>query len=203
MGMSTVMAAQSHDGLIWKPPRILKKDALPKATVSREMVRKFKISDLTVVLETTEMKKVQARFGGVLGDEGDAGDSLEWLCLRGDDASGPWVLWLKSGEMDAGTVGSFQWQRMRRDAKFDERCGVLSITEQRIELPVAVRLGMSEADLLEVLGPPTARYGSTLLYVHEHEGLRHGEEFTALNTVSVVLRDGVVWAIEALKVSAS
>lgn len=63
---------------------------------------------MIVVLEKTDVKEVQKRFGGTLGQEGDAEDSLEWLCFRGGDVTGGWVLWLKSGELDAGTVGSFQ-----------------------------------------------------------------------------------------------
>jgi hypothetical protein len=201
--MPAQVAGNLQNRLVWKPPRVLKSDVLPAATVPKEMVKTLRVSDLTIALESTDMKKVQRRFGGTFGAEGDAGDSLEWLCLRGGDAAGRWVLWLKSGEMDDGTVGSFQWRRVPRDAKFDERCGVLSKADDRVELPIALRLGMSEADVLDVLGQPTGRYGNTLLYVHKHEGLNNNQEFTALNTVSVVVRDGAVWAIEVLKVSMS
>ena len=156
---------------------------------------------MTVVLEKTEMTDVQKRFGGTFGEEGDAGTSLEWLCLRGGDATGRWVLWLKSGEMDDGSVGSFQWRRVNRAAKFDERCGTLPKTDGRVHLPMALDLGMAEAELLQLLGQPTARRGNTLLYVHEHEGANQKGPFTALNTVSIVVREGRVTAIDVLKVT--
>jgi hypothetical protein len=73
------------------------------------MVKAIRISALNVELEETNMNQVLARFGGNFGTQGDAGDSLEWLCLSGHERDGPFDLWLKSGEMDAGTVGSFQW----------------------------------------------------------------------------------------------
>src|SRR5215469_16849782 len=146
---------------------------------------------MSIVLETTRMTDVQKRFGGTVGQEGDAGTYLEWLCLRGGDATEGWVLRLKSDEMDAGTVGSFQWQRVRHAAKFDERCGVLSKTG-KVELPIPLGLGMQEAKLFHVLGHPTARHGNTVLYVHEHMGEDQQGPFTTLNTLSVVIRDGKV-----------
>jgi hypothetical protein len=195
------VANNSPDGLVWKPPRVWKSDELPNATVSKEMASKLRLSDMTVVLEKTEMTDVQDRFGGTFGEEGDAGTSLEWLCLRGGDATGQWVLWLKSGEMDDGSVGSFQWRRVNRAAKFDERCGRLPKTDGRVHLPIALDLGMAEAELLQLLGQPTARRGNTLLYVHEHDGAAQNGPFTALNTVSVVVRGVRVVAIDVLKVS--
>ena len=93
------------------------------------MVKALRISDLNVELEETNMNQVQERFGGTFGTQGDAGDHLEWLCLSGRDVDGRWVLWLESGEMDAGTVGSFQWRRVPEGERFDARCGTLSDTD--------------------------------------------------------------------------
>lgn len=191
-----------QNGLVWKPPRILKSDALPKATVPKLMVKALRISDLNVELEETNMDRVQQRFGGTFGNQGDAGDSLEWLCLSGRDVEGKFVLWLKSGEMDAGTVGSFQWRRMPNEAKFDARCGTLS-KDDKVKLTIPLHPGMSESQLFEALGQPTIRHGNTLLYVHEHDQTGKNGPFTVLNTVSIVLRDGAVWAIDVLKVSMS
>ena len=151
------------------------------------MVRALRISDLNVKLEETNMNQVQQRFGGTFG---------------GRDAGGRFVLWLKSGEMDAGTVGSFQWRRVPNEARFDARCATLSEADQ-VKLTIPLHPGMSESQLFEALGQPTVRHENTLLYVHEHdEGSKNGP-FTVLNTVSIVLRDGAVWAIEVLKVSMS
>lgn len=166
------------------------------------MVKAIRVSDLNVELEETNMKQVQERFAGTFGRQGDAGDSLEWLCLSAHDVDGPFVLWLKSGEMDAGTVGSFQWRRVRNEARFDVRCGTLSEAD-KISLPLSLRPGMSQSELLKALGQPTARNGNTLLYVHEHDEVSKNGPFTVLNTISIVLRDGAVWAIEVLKVSMS
>jgi hypothetical protein len=195
------IANNSTDGLVWKPSRVWKSDVLPNATVSKEMAGKLRVSDMAVVLEKTNMRDVQERFGGTPGEEGDAGTSIEWLCLHGGDVAGRWVLWLVSGEMDDGTVGSFQWRQVNRTAKIDERCGSLLKTDSAVYLPIALNLGMTESKLLQLLGQPTARQGDTLLYVHEHEGAAQNGPFTALNTVSVVVQEGRVVAIDVLKVS--
>lgn len=189
-----------QNSLVWKPPRILESEALPKGTVSRLMVKALRISDLNVELQETNMNQVQESFGGTFGTQGDAGDHLEWLCLSGRDVAGRWVLWLESGEMDAETVGSFQWRRVPEDARFDARCGMLSETD-KVKLAIPLHPGMSESQLFEALGQPTLRNGNTLLYVHEHDEVSKNGPFTVLNTVSIVLRDGAVWAIEVLKVS--
>jgi hypothetical protein len=191
-----------RNGMVWKPPRILKSEALPKGTVSRLMVKALRIADLNIELEETSMNQVQKRFGGTFGTQGDAGDSLQWLCLSGLDAAGRFVLWLKSGEMDAGTVGSFQLRRVPNEARFDARCGTLSEAD-KVKLPLPLYPGMSQSELFEALGQPTVRNGNTLLYVHEHDEKSKRGPFTVLNTVSIVLRDGAVWAIEVLKVSMS
>lgn len=195
------VAVNPPNALTWKPPVIWKSDALPKATVPKEMVSKLQVSDMTVVLEKNEMTEIQRRFSGTFGTEGDAADALEWLCLIGSDTAGPWVLWVESGEMDAGTVGSFQWRRVSRNSKFDDRCATLPKDNGGVALPIALKLGTSSANVLQVLGQPTLRRGDTLFYVHEHEGSDKKGEFTALNTLAVVVRDGRVWAIEVLKAS--
>jgi hypothetical protein len=204
--LASILPAQTssnlQNSLVWKPPTILQSDALPKANVSRLMVKALRISNLNVELEETNMNQVQQRFGGTFGAQGDAGDYLEWLCLSGRDVGGRFVLWLESGEIDAGTVGSFQWRRVPNEARFDARCATLLETD-KVKLTIPLHLGMSESRLFEALGQPTVRHGNTLLYVHKHdEGSKNGP-FTVLNTVSIVLRNGAVWAIEGLKVSTS
>lgn len=186
---------------IWKPPQMWNYDDLPKSTISKELASKLRVSDMNIVLETTRMTDVQKRFGGAFGQDGDAGTSLEWPCLRGGDATEGWVLWLKSGEMDDGTVGSFQWQRVRRSTKFDERCGLLSKADEKVELPIPLNLGMPEVKLLQLFGQPTARHGNTVLYAHEHRGANQQGPFTTLNTLACIIRDGRVAAIDVLKVS--
>jgi hypothetical protein len=106
------------------------------------------------------------------------------------------VLWLESGEVDGPTVGGFQWRRVPATANFDTRCRELPDWDSKVKLPIGLHLGGRETQVLQVLGQPTLRKGNTLIYEHEHDELIHGEPYTSMNTVIVVLRHGVVWAID-------
>jgi hypothetical protein len=192
---------EKHESPIWRPLPLWKFDdrVLPKATVSKEMIASLRVSGVTIPLEEeTELEAMQTRFGGKIGSQGDAADSLGWLCLYGSDAIGPWVLWLESGEIDGPYIGAFQWHRVSRSAQFDERCSALPDASE-VELPVDIGLGTSEQKVLEILGRPTSRRGNTLLYEHEHDALIRGEQFFSSNVVIVALRGRVVWAIQVSK----
>jgi hypothetical protein len=206
LSCSTVIAQEagkSTDRTIWAPPRLIQSGTTPKPTIRKPMIGNLRIAGFEIVLEKTRMGQVQKKFGGELGSEGDAGDFLEWLCVHGSDKSGSWVMWLESGEIDAGSVGGFQWRRVDRGAIFDGRCSVLPKAPSLIELPVALRLGMTEANVLRVLGPPTVREGSALLYIETHEEWLRKESFWEYNAVTVVIQDGAVSAIEAQKSTTS
>ncbi len=201
--MSFCLCAQTGSGTsIWTPSRIFASDVLPPATIPKVMIAGFRVSDLKIILEETKLDDVRARFGGEIGHDGDAGDSLSWLCYSGSDSKGAWVLWLKSGEMDDGAVGSFQWRRVSAGTKFDERCQALPETNS-IKLPVAVALGSSETRMLQVLGNPTIREANKFLYVHEHDLLIRQLPYTMINTVEIEIRSGAIWAIDVLKITSS
>jgi hypothetical protein len=176
---------------------------LPEATVPKQMIATIHVSDFAIVLEDTELQAVREHLGGQIGSQGDAGEALGWLCLHGTDAMGGWVLWLKSGEIDGPNVSGFQWQRVTSSAQFDARCQALPEGSSNVALPIELRLGTTEAQVLEILGPPSARTGNNLIYVHEHEQSIHDQPYTSVNSVIVVLRNGIVWGIEVEKTTTS
>jgi hypothetical protein len=182
--------------LVWEPASVLHLDVFPKATVPKPMITKLHVSDWNIVLEETELEVVRAHLGGEIGSHGDASESLGWLCLYGSDEAGRWVLWLESGEIDGGSVGSFLWRRVGPNTRFDKRCRMLPKVGSRIKLPIPIRLGTTETKALQILGRPTARHRHALVYVHEHEESIHNEPYTSTNTVVVEFRRGLVWAIE-------
>jgi hypothetical protein len=190
---------QIQNVTIWEPPPLGYIPENVKSSVSKEIINSVRVAGQTIVLDKTELKSVQARVGGTIGHRGDAGNSLEWLCLRGDDALGPWVLWLMSGENNHGSVGGICWERSDCTAQFDARCQSLPRVAGTIELPLVVRLGMSESEVLRILGQPSDRNGDTLLYLHRREMGTGNQVFTAMNTVRVVLRKQVARAIEVWK----
>jgi hypothetical protein len=163
------------------------------------MIGALRVANMPIILEETNVEDAQKRFGGTIGDSGDAGDALGWLCLHGSSKDGPWILWLTSSEIDGPTIGGFQWRRMSLHETPDRRCSRLPEDKGGIELPIQLHLGMTEADVQKVLGRPTVMRGETLFFCHEHQNVIRNENYTVSNGVAIVFRDGVVRAIEAAK----
>jgi len=129
---------------------------------------------------------------------GDASESFTWVCAQGTDPGGRWALWFAHGE-DGDNVDSFQWRRLSLHEKADRRCPTLAQSARGIELPVPIRLGTVRQQVLMVLGRPTAEQENTLAYVHEHPASIHGQNYTSHNSVVILFRRGVVYAIAAHK----
>jgi len=187
---------------IWEP-RSIEFPWDSKSTVAKEMITALRVSGQRIVLEHTNLEAVRKHTGGTIGHNGDGGDSLSWLCLHGTGRQGDWALWLMSGEMDGGAVGGFLWQHVDRNAQFDTRCQVLTEGRGSIELPIALKLGTTEAGVEHILGQPTARLGNALLYQHRHEEIIHNAPYTSMNTLAVILHQGKVQAIEVWKSTTS
>jgi hypothetical protein len=184
---------------IWEPPTDTWPEDLPAATVPKEIITTLQVGKMPIRLEETKLEAAQKILGGAIGSRGDAGDALGWLCLKGADADGKWVLWLESGEIDGPNIGGFEWLSVAPNAVFDPRCHSVRKADGGVKFPVPIRLNMSESQLLSLLGPPTKKWGDTVFYLHEHEEMVGKEPFTASNSVKVVIHSGRVTKIQAWK----
>lgn len=187
-----------HDGpLVWHPPQVEFPDALPRPTVPKEMITTLRVAKVPVVLEKTELKDVQRRLpGGIIGQSGDASEAVAWLCFYGSDENGRWAFWLDSSEIGGlRWIDGFTLQRIGNNTRMDRRCRMIREDEGGIELPIALRLGQTEMQVRKILGRPTVKYRSTLIFDHQHEETVHNEHVTVSNLVAVSFRGGVVWSI--------
>jgi hypothetical protein len=199
---ATAAAFAQSDGIVWQPPPLTLDlpDALPHATISKQMITKLRVAKKQVILEETPLNDVQKYLGGTIGQRGDASEALQWLCFHGADAKGRWVLWLESDEMGGGNVDGFAWQRIAEKATLDRRCRTQAV---EIELPIQIALGLTEPEVRGKLGTPTAKHRNTLIFVHEHQETIRNEPFTASNTVYVELRSGVVWTVQVWRITSN
>ncbi len=189
---------------IWEPPNVFEELPLGmKATVPKDMVKRLQVDGQRIVLETTELVAIQKTAGGVIGNRGDAGESLSWLCLHASDSHGTWVLWLLSSEIDNGAVGGFRWELVRNTTSFDSRCSALPADETTVKLPVAVQLGIPKEEVIHTLGSPSFKTSNTFFYLHEHELTLHSEPYTDMNTLTIMLRGSRVAVIEVWKSTTS
>jgi hypothetical protein len=175
-------------------------DTVPPSNGSKEMITTLRVARVPIVLEKTELKDVQRRLGGRIRARGDASEAIAWLCFCGTDTNGRWALWLESGEL-AGLdlIDGFTWQRLDANARTEGRCRMIPDGDDGIELPIALRLGLTEMQVRKILGSPTLRYRGTLYFSHEYKHTIRNEPYTVYNDVTVALRDGLVWAIRVSK----
>jgi hypothetical protein len=90
------------------------------------MITTLRVAKVPAVLEETELKDVQRRLGGSIGQSGDASEANAWLCFYGTDINGRWALWLESSEMGGlRWVDGFTLQRLGKEARTDGRCRMI------------------------------------------------------------------------------
>jgi hypothetical protein len=186
---------------VWEPPSDLSVPGNHKPTVRREQITSLRVAEFAVVLEETKLSDVQSRLGGTIGQRGDASEALTWLCFHGHHDGGSWVLWLEAGEIHGQSVGGFHLRKINPSTQVDKRCPVLGSTS--IELPRGLRLGLSRAQTMKILGRPTKSAGDTLLYAYEHKEAIRGEPVTASNRLTIRFRDAVLDAVDVWKMTVS
>ncbi len=198
LAISTAMAAQTGvrpNALIWSPPSVKLPPEWPHSTIQKPIITQITVAGFPIQLEDTELDAVAKHLRVATGHQGDASESLAWLCLHGEDKEGPWGLWLTSSEIDGPMIGGFQLQRLTSGAALDIRCSSLNDSSRSISLPIPIRLGMTESQVQAVIGKPSSRFGDASIYVHEH-GLRlHGESYIADNSVIVSYKNGELWQV--------
>jgi len=200
--LTVTTSGQTVSGLVegtriaWEPFKMQSPSVAPRPTISKEMVSHVTVANWPITLETTTLTDAQRRFGGSIGHSGDAGESLQWLCLYQRSVGDGWVLWLTSGEIDGGSIGGFIWLHMTAAQKIDSRCTELNAEQGTVVLPIPLKLSMTRNAVERLLGKPSGRFHGTFTYQHEHEGTVGHAPYTWENSVDLVYRRGLVQAIQ-------
>ncbi len=199
-GAVAVDSPPHNDQTLWPPILVEFPDTLPPPTVPKTMIATLRLGRMPIVLEKTELNDVQRRLGGKIRAAGDASEAIAWLAYCGNDSGGRWALSVDSGEIGGlRWIDGFTWERLDPDVRIAGRCRVVPEADGGVELPIALRLGMTDAQVRKILGGPTMRYHSTLIFDHEHTANIHNMPYSVSNTVAIALRDGVVRAIRVTK----
>ena len=185
---------------VWTPTAIHWPEENFRGTVPRPMVESLMVKGVPVELEETTLESLKKKLGGVIGNHGDGGDSLAWICYTGVDASGPWIFWPTSSEMGGlSTINGFVWRHLETNERADWRCRELPSGDRLVELPLALHPGMTETEIRGLLGKPTLVRGQDLYYAHEHLRRIRKEDWSVWNGVALALRDGRLWALSVNK----
>jgi hypothetical protein len=187
---------------LWKPTRIEGISALKSnPTVPKIMVESFRLQGIRVEFEKTDLAGLADTLGVSTGQDGDASEFERWLCLYGQQGSTSWILWITSGEIDGWKVGGLQLQELESNEQPDARCKSISTVAIPLGLGIPLHLQMKSDEVPAVLGRPSSKSGDLVEYFHEHEiNIRNGttgtkEPFTVMNSVVLVVRQGVVKGI--------
>ena len=149
------------------------------------------------------MTELRKQYRAEIGQQGDASEFLQWVCMTGTADGQRWVLWLESGEIDGGNVSGFQLRRIGGQLKLDTRCRTIGASANISTMPNILTVGMTESEVVKVLGTPTARKPNFLYYEHQRKTVIRSEPYDVVNNVTLVLRNGVAWAIQVWKTTSS
>jgi hypothetical protein len=151
----------------WNPPRFPGRGINGAATLSEDWMTTLRIGTQQIVFEQTPLDSLQLLLHtGPIGQAGDAGAFVQWLCFNGGTGHDQWVLWLEAGEMDAGTISIFHIVSVPPDSRIDHRCTELHSADT-LALPRGLSLGQEESTVHRLMGPPSGSVGDTLVYSFE------------------------------------
>jgi hypothetical protein len=100
-------------------------------------------------------------------EHGDAGDSESWACYRLKDGRSAMFLTLKAYEgpvAESVTLSRGPWRSATR-------CGYLATDASQIQLDRGLRLGMTRAELLRIMGTPDSVASDSVVFNYDnHDG---------------------------------
>ncbi len=191
----------------WAPPTIWTGTDIPEATGAQDLVPYIGIGSFRVKLGTTLLADAASHFNAKIGYQGDASEALSWVCLQGGTRAGPWALWLESGEIDGPTIGGFLLLPRPGSGWLDHRC--IPLRDAAISLPIPLQIGMSGAQVVAALGPPTSQSENHILYSHHlvvtlnPKGDTPGEPLDLDTDLYIRLDGGVVAGFQVWRTTSS
>jgi hypothetical protein len=136
-------------------------------TVAKRLARRFSLGAFAGRFEATPLAAVRQAVGqGTVRHQGDAGESLYWLCYR----SAGQRLWIVSGGELGGAdhrVTDIVAERADQDTAALPGCAELPAAFAPLEIDGRLRLGMPRPDVVTALGPPSGSDGDQMVYRHE------------------------------------
>jgi len=144
------------------PPKLPSDNVSWPASMKRPPTRGIVLGKLSVAFEKTALAEVlEAAPRGFIQHQGDAGDSIYWLCYTRAGANVAYRLWIVSdGEMGGNkhAVTMVTAQRIT-DAEPTKDCPALPASLQPVSLDVPIWIGTTDREVERVLGPPSHRQG--------------------------------------------
>jgi hypothetical protein len=171
--------------------------AAPPGGPVEQLVSSLDLNDLHIVLQRTSLQQVQARLGGGIAQQGEAGVATRSLCYYQAHSASPWVLWLQSSEVYYGDViHGFRLMRLVPGTQPEAGCSALP-QHSDVALAVGLHLGQSASEAIAALGAPANQTPDTLLFLRARLTEMEGVLFTLASRIVIRLNAAQITSIEA------
>jgi len=160
------------------------------------------MGEFQISFERTQLGEVVAAAGGVIAHQGDAGNTVRWLCYSLDGRKRHQQVWFLSSEMGGreqvitGIIAEVVKQSNRA-------CPALPVTLLPVSFNNGIWLGMPAATVTSMFAAPPGTLGSWSGYRYEHkgDGTCKPNGFDVLNSLQWRTVGGGVESISAGQVS--
>lgn len=146
-------------------------------TVVKRLATGFSLGAFAGRFEQTRLGAVRDAVGGTIHHQGDAGESVYWLCYRRAQHR----LWVVSGGEIGGPdhrVTEVVAELIEKDTGASTDCATIPEKFAPLVLDGKLRLGMSRAEVVRALGPPSKSEAAQVVYSHQGK-LANGFDETA------------------------
>lgn len=155
-GANSAPPSAPFDAIGWKP------------TATTKPSLGIKMGTFEVKWEETTLASVLAAAGrGAIQHQGDAGESVYWLCYTVEGAHGHRLWVMAHGEMGGPehAVTSITAEALK-DAKGEKDCPILPVQLQPVVLSQGLWVGASEVNAQKILGQPSHTEGPWSSFDH-------------------------------------
>lgn len=164
-----LFAIPANDCSAQTPPPPLYEHALERVppTVVKRLATRFSLGAFAGRFEKTQLGAVrQAVGGGTIQHQGDAGDSIYWLCYRRAQHR-LWVV--SSGEMGGPdhVVTEIVEEFTESGAETSTDCAIIPEKFSPLVFDGKLHLGMSRSEVVTALGPPSKSEADQMVYSHD------------------------------------
>ncbi|RXH22503.1 hypothetical protein XH99_17595 [Bradyrhizobium nanningense] len=164
-----LFAIPAHDCSAQTPPPPDREHAFEHVppTVVKRLVTRFSLGAFAGRFEKTRLGAVREAVGkGTIQHQGDAGDSVYWLCYRRAQHR----LWIvSSGEMGGPDhlVTEVVEERTENDTETSTDCAIIPEKFAPLVFDGKLHLGMSRSEVVTALGPPSKSEAAQMVLTTE------------------------------------
>lgn len=149
------------------------------------------LGTVSILLGETKLTDVSRVIGsGAIMQQGDAGDSLSYLCYTLDGKGASERLWLKSSELGGGEYIDGLMFITLKTTNDTDKCPIIDLSAWPVALDNGVAMGMDKDDLIQKLGEPSKRAGNFMAYRYHTVRVQNGVKYDVNGHLHLHITEG-------------